>query len=87
MTVVYIDSLFLLNFVVNYLLLLAAARLSARSSAVRLWPPEQLWAGDMPLRSFCPVWGSCFTRCASLELRCSCCCVPLEAAGGCCGRG
>ena len=28
MTVVYIDSLFLLNFVVNYLLLLAAARLS-----------------------------------------------------------
>ena len=28
MTVVYIDSLFLLNFVVNYLLLLAAAKLS-----------------------------------------------------------
>lgn len=28
MTVVYIDSLFLLNFIVNYLLLLAAARLS-----------------------------------------------------------
>ncbi len=85
MTVVYIDSLFLLNFVVNYLLLLAAAKLSGE-------PLRRLrMAGGAALGAayaaavFFPTWVFCSIRCASWGLPSSCWPPPLAGASGCCG--
>ena len=64
MTVIYVDTLFLLNALVDYLLLLAAARLrGSPCGGCASWRGRR-WAGCTQRPSFCLGWRSWPIPCA-----------------------
>ncbi|MUU10027.1 MAG: hypothetical protein EP146_00175 [Oscillibacter sp.] len=56
MTVVYVDSVFVLNALMDYLLVLCAARLAGIPSGgdATFW--RACWGAPMPWRYFCRGW-------------------------------
>ena len=69
LTVIYVDTLFLLNAIVDYLLLLCSARLAGeRLSRLRFALGALL--GFMRWRSFCPASGSWGGPSAGCRRRC-----------------
>ena len=53
MTTVYIDEVFLLNAVLDYLLLLCSARLAGEELRRGGWQQPPCWGAGMPLPCFC----------------------------------
>ena len=62
MTVVYLDRVVLLNLAVDYLLLLATARLAGLPLRRGGWPWQRRWARCTQRRYFCPGAGCWRTR-------------------------
>ena len=56
MTVVYVDSVFVLNALMDYLLVLCAARLAGIPLRRRRYLLAACWGAPMPWRYFCRGW-------------------------------
>lgn len=70
LTVIYVDTLFLLNAIVDYLLLLCSARLAGERLSRLRFALGRCWAGFMRWRSFCPASGSWGGPSAGCRRRC-----------------
>lgn len=70
MTVIYVDTLFLLNTMVDYLLLLASARLAGEPLARLRFALGLSWADCTRWPSFCRGWAFWPGPCAGGRRRC-----------------